>query len=238
EEELRHRRGAQAHLREGRTDRQPGGVPLDEEGAEASEAQPWVGRRKDDEQTALRGVRHEGLGAGEHPRTRPLDRRRAQREHVRPRLGLRRAVRGDERAVAQARQVALPLLLGAEAYEGALARPEPRVQREDQAVVRAPVAEALERGRDRRHAGAAPSVLLGHRKPLQTELRALPPGLTREDAFVVAEEELLVELLLRELDDGLVQQSLVVVEIREIDDRRAACLRGHGRWVGIARYLP
>ena len=70
------------------------------------------------------------------------------------------------------------------------------------------------------------------------ELRALPPGLTREDALVVAEEELLVELLLRELDDGLVQQSLVVVEIREIDDRRAACLHGHGRWVGIARYLP
>ena len=43
---------------------------------------------------------------------------------------------------------------------------------------------------------------------------------------------------IRELDDGLVQQSLVVVEIREIDDRRAACLHGHGRWVGIARYLP
>jgi hypothetical protein len=216
EEELAHRRRPKAHLREWGADGQPGRRPLDEERRETREAAAAVGRGEDDEEIADRRIRHERLRAVQDERIAAPRRRRRQAERVRPGARLAHAVRRDQRAVAEHRQVALLLLLATELGDRRLARPHLGVEREDQPVVSARVAERLERDHDRGRVDAGAAVLPRNRQPLQPERRAALPRLVREGGVLVAIGHVLVQLGTRELDHRLTQQPLVLCQL-EID---------------------
>ena len=107
-------------------------------------------------------------------------RRRRQRERVRARTGLAHAVGSDDRAVGEPWKVPLLLLLGAKPLDRMLTSPHLRVQREDQAVVGAGVAERLERDDLHHDRRAAAAVLRDDRQALDAEGGTALPCIDRE----------------------------------------------------------
>src|SRR5262245_17631960 len=118
----------------------------------------------------------------------------------------------DQAAVAEARQPASLLALGAVHPDRHDARQQVRAEREDEAAVLAGIAERFERNRNRQAVETAAAVLLRDRHSLQTDLTTLAPEIARESLLAIAAGDVLVENLAGELDDVRLQVPLVVAE--------------------------
>ena len=221
--QLSHRHRADAELGDLAHDPEAGRLAGHDEGADAHEPLARVGRRVADEEVGHRAARHPGLAAVEHPAVAATLGAGLHAEDVRARLGLAGAVGADEPAVAEARQVAPLLLLGAIAEDRDRVGPHRGVDREDQAVVRAAVAEPLHR-RDRGGQVFPLAPVFGrHRQPLDAELRAATPSLAPELASFVAPEQVVDQLGLRE-PDGRVVPFLLPRAQREIHADSPPCI--------------
>ena len=99
-----------------------------------SGAERPVDGRVDDEQVGDRRVRDEGLRAVQHVVIAVTAGDRAHREDVGSGIRLAGAVGADQRAVAEARQIPLPLLVGAVEQDGNRVGPEMGVDRKEEAL--------------------------------------------------------------------------------------------------------
>ena len=149
EEQFGHRRGADPHLFQLFADAQAGRILLDEERRHALGALRFVDGGVDDAEIGDRPVGDPGLVAVEDVVVAVEGGGGAQAVGVGAGSGLAGRVGADEAAVDSPGQEFLLLLLGAEADQRHHHRPHVGVEREDEAVVAAGVAEAVERA-DRR----------------------------------------------------------------------------------------
>ena len=166
--------------------------------------------REGDDEIGFRAVRNESL--------RPVDPvtgavgncTRAQRERIRARSRLGHRVHADQRSVRQPRQVATLLLVAAEFPHRHHAGQQVRRQREHQAAIVAAVAERFERKRARQRVDAAAAEFLGNRQPLEADFPALLPQRAGKDLVAIARRDIFVERGLREADDVVAQQALLL----------------------------
>jgi hypothetical protein len=94
-------------------------------------------------------------------------------------------VRTDQRAVAEPGQIPTLLFLGAEARDRTLHRPQLRIQRERQPVVRTPFADAFHHQHGRRQVDLGAAILGRHGHPENPEPGAALPQRAVEAALVI-----------------------------------------------------
>ena len=87
-----------------------------------------------------------------------------------------------------------------------------RAQRKDESSVAAAVAQRLESDGARKRIEAAAAVFLRHGHPLNSDLRALAPRITRKGFGAIALDDIMIELCIGELDDAVAQRLLFVGE--------------------------
>ena len=194
EDQLRHRTGAQAHLVHFPHDGKSRAGGLDEKGGDAGRS---LGRIRGGE--GHQHVRHRPVGDKYFPAIEGITavhfcRGRAQAISIGPALGFAHGVAPDQCPMAKSRQIFFLLLLSAEGHQRRASRPHVGVEGEQQAVVAASVAQALQRADRRERIAAEAAVLDRHRQALDALGPAFGPSLAVEHAASVVLDEIVVQL--------------------------------------------
>ena len=207
-----------------RTTLESGRLAVDEKRRDSQDALRGIGGREAEKDIGDRSSGDPDLPAIQDPAVAPALGAGGHAEDVGAGLGLAGPVGAEAAAVAQARQVAGLLGLGAEGEDRHRDRPERGVQREDQPGVGAAVAQALHGGDRRGDVGPLAAVLGGHRQPEDPEpaapLVTLPPELA---PLLTSERVRIDKLLAAEPRRGVVPLLLLLGQSEVHDSDLLVC---------------